>query len=144
MQEEIFKQANIKVKRQPKIIETIKSYELLTTDFLAYLLGIQDEHPNTLARMNITVQYLRKELTKDTIDPKMKRELLSDLQKVEKLIEEYKNYPQDEDRMRVIRLYYIKLYEKFGGDRREQDADNDALFGTIDDRYKEVREGWYF
>ena len=46
--------------------------------------------------------------------------------------------------MRVIRLYYIKLYEKFGGDRREQDADNDALFGTIDDRYKEVREGWYF
>ena len=144
MREETFKQANIKVKRQPKIIETIQSYELLTTDFLAYLLGIQDEHPNTLARMNITVQYLRKELTKDTIDPKMKRELLSDLQKVEKLIEEYKNYPQDEDRMRVIRLYYIKLYEKFGGDRREQNADNDALFGTIDDRYEEVKEGWYF
>ena len=74
----------------------------------------------------------------------MKIELLSDLQKVEKLIEEYKNYPQDEDRMRVIRLYYIKLYEKFGGDRREQNADNDALFGTIDDRYEEVKEGWYF
>ena len=40
--------------------------------------------------------------------------------------------------MRILRLYHIKLYEKFGGDRREKDTDNDSLFAAIDDRYRDL------
>ena len=67
--------------------------------------------------------------------------MLAELQKNELLMEEYIKYPRDEDSMRILRLYYIKLYEKFGGDRREQDTDNDALFKQIDDRYNELNKG---
>ena len=41
--------------------------------------------------------------------------------------------------MAKLNLYpAFKLWEKFGGDRREQDADNDAFFKQIDDRYREL------
>ena len=87
------------------------------------------------------LQRRKRELAKEALDPKLKKELLAELQKNELLIEEYIKYPRDEDSMRILRLYYIKLYEKFGGDRREQDTDNEALFKQIDDRYNELNKG---
>ena len=47
------------------------------------------------------------------------------------------NFPKDQDNIRIIRTYYSLLYKKFGGDRREKIADNDALFDYIDTRYKD-------
>ena len=41
--------------------------------------------------------------------------------------------------MRILRLYHIKLYEKCGGDLRERDTDNEALFDTVDERYRRLR-----
>lgn len=129
------------VKKYPKVIESFKAYKLYINDLLAYIMNMQDEHPSDLARVKITIDYLKRELAKEALDPKLKKELLAELQKNELLIEEYIKYPRDEDSMRILRLYYIKLYEKFGGDRREQDTDNDALFKQIDDRYNELNKG---
>ena len=55
---------------------------------------------------------------------------------------DYINFPKDQDSCRAIRLYYTMLYKKFGGDRREQDTDNDALFDAIDDRFEDLNGGF--
>ena len=41
--------------------------------------------------------------------------------------------------MRILRIYSIMLYKKFGGDRREADTDNSALFDAIDNRYNDLK-----
>lgn len=126
------------VKTYPKIAETIKMYKIYIKDLVAYVFNSQDEHPAELARIKTSVDYIKRELSKEGIDPKIKAQLLDQLNKLNKLIDDYKNFPKDKDSMRILRLYHIKLYEKFGGDRREQDTDNEALFSAIDDRYRKV------
>lgn len=113
----------------------LKVYSLYIDDLIAYALNIQDEHPAELARVKTTAEYLKREIAKEGLDPKMKQELIAELDKVNKLIDDFINYPKDEDSMQILRAYYTKLYEKFGGDRREKDTDNDALFAAIDTRY---------
>ena len=123
----------------PRIIEALLVFDLSFWDHIAYFLGLQDEHPQQLARTKTTIEYLKREVSKDSIDPKMKKQIMEDIQKAEKLIEDYINFPKDEDSMRILRLYHIKLYEKCGGDLRERDTDNEALFDTVDERYKRLR-----
>lgn len=138
--EDIYRDIN-GVKQYSHIEEILKVYRLYFLDLLAYGLHLQDEHPGELARLNVTLQYLKREVAKETIDPNMKRALLINIQKCESLMEDYMNYPKDQDSMRILRLYHIKLYEKFGGDRREKDTDNEALFAQIDKRYEELKAG---
>lgn len=136
--EKIFKYIydNIRgVQTYPRIIETLKSYKLYLKDLVAYAFNTQDVHPEELARVKTSIDYIKKELSKEALDPKIKMQLVEQLNQLNKLVEDYKNFPKDKDSMRILRLYHIKLYEKFGGDRREKDTDNDALFQTIDDRY---------
>ena len=111
-------------------------------NFLNYVLNVQDEHPGDLARIKTSVDYLKREISKEGLDPKIKKELVAELNKLNKLIDDYINFPKDKDAMRIIRLYYTMLYKKFGGDRREQDTDNDALFDAIDDRFEDLNGGF--
>lgn len=122
----------------PKIVETLKMYKLYIKDLIKYVFNVQDEHPEELARIKTSVDYIKRELSKEGLDPKIKTQLVEELNKLNRLIDEYKNFPKDQDSMRILRLYHVKLYEKFGGDRRERDTDNNALFQAIDDRYKEL------
>lgn len=127
------------VKKYPKIIETLKAYKMYGMDLLNYIIGIQDEHPEELARIKVSIEYLKRELQKDTIDPAMKKEIIIEIEKLKKLIDDYINYPKDNDSMRILRIYSIMLYKKFGGDRREKDTDNNALFDAIDRRYDALK-----
>ena len=122
----------------PRIVETLKMYRLYIDDLIAFSLNIQNEHPGDLARVNYTIQFIKRELSKEALDPKIKTQLVDQLNQLEKLIEDYKNYPRDKDSMRILRLYNIKLYEKFGGDRREKVTDNEALWGYVDKRYEDL------
>lgn len=126
------------VKTYPKIVETVLMYRMYIKDLVAFTLNKQNEHPEELARIATTAAYIKKELSRDVIDPKMKRELQSQLDDVNQLIKDYINFPKDQDSMRILRLYHIKLYEKFMGDRREQDTDNDALFDLMDNKYNRL------
>lgn len=130
----------IGVKKYPKIVETIKMYKIYIDDLIAYAFNAQDEHPEHLARVKTSVDYIKRELSKEGLDPKIKNQLIEQLNSLNKLIEDYKNFPKDQDSMRILRLYHVKLYEKFGGDRREKDTDNDSLFAAIDDRYKDLMD----
>lgn len=125
------------VRKYPRIIEIMKAYKMYLGDFMTYILGLQDEHPEGLTRIKTAIDYLKRELQRDTIDPAMKREILEQINFLNHLIEEFMNFPKDEDSMRIVRLYSIMLYKKFGGDRREKDADNDAIFDQLDKRYRD-------
>lgn len=126
------------IKTYPRFVELYKAYMLYFSDFLAYVCNVQDEHPGDLARIKTSIEYLKRETAKEGIDPKTKKELINQISVLNKLIDDYINFPKDQDTHRIVRLYYTMLWNKFGGDRREQDTDNDALFQGIDDRYREV------
>lgn len=130
------------VKQRPDFLDQIDAYIYYFNDFLEYVLNVQDEHPKKLARIKTSVDYIKKELAKEGLDPKMKKELIDELTRLNKIIDDYINLPKDQDSCRAIRLYYTMLYKKFGGDRREQDTDNDALFDTIDDRFEDLNGGF--
>lgn len=126
------------VKSYPKWVETIGVCHLYSLDLMLYILGIQDEHPQQLARAKTTIEYLKKELDNEGLDPKLKAEITKKINDIENLIQEYINFPKDEDSMRILRLYSSLLYKQCGGDFRELDTDNDALFNQINDKYQKM------
>lgn len=128
-----------KPKKYTKLGETLAYYNQYMMEMLGYWLNILDEHPRDLARLKTSADYLKRELSKEGIDPKLKTQMIDDLNKVNKLIDDYINYPKDQDAMRLRRLYYIKLYEKCGGDIREKYADNNAIFAAIDAKYEQLK-----
>ena len=132
---EIFKQYP---QTRNSILVILNAYNLYINDLFAFMMGVQDEHPNDLARMKVAADYLKKEISREGLDPKMKTRMINQLDELNKIIDEYINFPKDQDNMRVIRTYYTLLYKKFGGDRREKIADNDALFDYVDTRYKDA------
>ena len=142
MTDNIYKDYYGTVKPRPDFLDQIDAYIYYFNDFLEYVLNVQDEHPKKLARIKTSVDYIKRELAKEGLDPKMKKELIDELSRLNKIIDDYINFPKDQDSCRAIRLYYIMLYKKFGGDRREQDTDTNALFDTIDDRFEDLNGGF--
>lgn len=120
------------------IVVICKAYSMYISDMFAFMSGVKDEHPDDLARIKVSVEYLKKEISREGIDPKLKSKLINQMDELNRIIDEFLNFPKDKDNMRVTRTYYSLLWKKFGGDRREKVADNDALFDVIDSRYRNV------
>ena len=131
------KELNIKESRNSVII-AYKVFDYMLKDAILYMMNLMDEHPKNLARIKVSIEYVKRELAKEGLDPKVKLELMNQVNEMQKLIDDYINFPKDEDNIAVRRAYYRELYKKFGGDRREQDTDNEALFSTIDKRFDEI------
>lgn len=105
------------------------------SDWLSYIFNIKDEHPDGVTRSKVQIEYLEREIRNTDMDPAMKAELQRQIDAHKKLINDYLNYKGDHDAQAIMRAYYKKLYEKFGGDRRERDTDNNDIFSTIDNAY---------
>ena len=111
-----------------------------TAHILDYIYNTLDEHPNNLARIKIATEYLKKEIARESIDPKMKSEMIDQLNELNKIIDEFINFPKNEDYMRITRKYYTKLLKKYGGDIREKTASNDELFDKLDAVYNDLND----
>lgn len=120
------------------IIVYFTVYKMYVENLFEFMHDAEDEHPGSITRIKISMDYLKKEISREGIDPKMKSRMIEQLDQLNKIIDDYINFPKDKDNMRIIRTYYTLLYKKFGGDRREKLADNDALFDYVDTRYKKV------
>ena len=131
------KELNVKESRNSVII-AYKVFDYMLKDAILYMMNLMDEHQKNLARIKVSIEYVKRELAKEGLDPKVKLELMNQVNEMQKLIDDYINFPKDEDNIAVRRAYYRELYKKFGGDRREQDTDNEALFSTIDKRFDEI------
>lgn len=117
-----------------------KLMNMLNNAYFEYIFGIADPHPNALLRVNISIQYIRRELSKKNLDPKMKLQLVAQLNELQKLVDDYNDNSGDDDYMYLLKQYYVLLNKMCNGDYREKDVDNDALFATMDDRYNETLE----
>lgn len=126
-------------KKNPGKISIIIALGKMTLDNnLAILLNVKDEHPDGLTRIKTQIDYLTNELRNTGLDPKMKEDLLKQLDVQRKLIDDYLEAAKNPETRDIYKIFYAKLYEKYGGDKREKYTDNDALFQMIDDRYKNI------
>ncbi len=107
-------------------------------NMLGFILGALDEHPTGLTRIKTQIDFLERELRNTGLDPAMKSELQKQLDIQNKLIDDFINYSSDEDAFKAYRVYYTKLYKKYGGDIREKYTDNQALFDVIDSSYNKL------
>lgn len=101
-------------------------------DFMDYIFDVQDEHPSNVTKAKVQMEYLQREIQNVDLDPAVKAELQKQLDAQKKLIDDYLNYTSDYDAQAIMRAYYKKMFEKFGGDRRERVTDNEEIFKTID------------
>lgn len=122
------------------LFDYLKLVDMLNDAYDEYMEGVADSHPNELLRLNISIQYIRRELSKKNLDPKVKLQLVSQLNELQKLVDDYNDNSGDDDYMYLLKRYYVLLNKKCNGDYREKDVDNDALFATMDDRYNETLE----
>jgi hypothetical protein len=119
------------------IANFIKLNILLNNEYSNYINGVaQDEHPSDLVRISVSIQYIRRELSRENLDPKLKLQLVAQLNELQSMIDDYINNSGDDEYMYILKQYYIELYKRYNGDRREATADNNAIFDTLDDRYK--------
>ena len=95
-------------------------------------------HPELLARIKYTIDNIKRELNKEKIDPALKRELLDELKRSEKVLNKFNSVPSYLDYFTVYRKYVKFLYRFFEGDFREPGSDNDAFFDSIDNRYDDL------
>lgn len=77
-----------------------------------------EEHPETVSRANNQLKLLEKELTKNGIDPKMKRQIESDIKQIKRSIFELTE-PDYDDSYAVRKSYAAFLLKTCGGDIRE-------------------------
>ncbi len=77
-----------------------------------------EEHPETISRANNQLKLLEKELTKNGIDPKMKRQIEADIKEIKKTID-LMTIPDIKDGYIVRRAYAALLLKTCGGDIRE-------------------------
>ena len=67
------------------------------SDMFAFMSGVKDEHPDDLARIKVSVEYLKKEISREGIDPKLKSKLINQMDELNRIIDEFLNFPKDKD-----------------------------------------------
>lgn len=93
-----------------------------------------DEHPSTPARCDNQLRYLKKELNKQSMDPKMKKQINSDIERLEKEINRmYKNVNFDDPRG-FSKAYGGLLINLCGGDLRGY------MYKSMNDRFDQVAD----
>lgn len=126
-------------KKIPSDLSVIIQVGLLSVNnMLEFFLHVKDEHPDGLTRIKVQIEYLEKELRNVSLDPKMKMDLQKHLSIQLQIIKDFIDSSNDPDVYKAYKIYYTNLYNKFGGDIREKYTDNNAIFKTIDQRYKDI------
>lgn len=83
------------------------------------LMRLPDEHPAAITRVKDQSDYLKKELEKEDLDPKFKKEIMNQIKDIDKQVEKltkinYKGAMSDYGIS--IHFYQLMLYKIFGGD----------------------------
>lgn len=96
------------------------------------ILSYFDEHPSTPSRCDAQLRYLKNELKNEKLDPKMKKQILSDISDIEEEIKRmYKDIDSD-DTKAFSKAYGGILISLCGGDLREYIyKDNNKRFDDL-------------
>lgn len=115
MQDEGFGIATLKGAQNMPIIGHL--YDLFSLP-INMICGLMDPHPETAGRINSQLKYLKNELKNQSMDPKMKKRVIKDIESIEKTINDtYKSVTVD-DPMFFSKSYAALLLSICGGDIR--------------------------
>ena len=113
-------------------------YSIITMP--SYILqSVFECHPSVPARVKEEIDLLKNELDKNNLDPKLKKDLKNQIQRMEddfdKTIRVKNSLEESFDPHILQRLYDTWLYDKNGGDLRSKMYDNKKICDTIDLAY---------
>ena len=74
-----------------------------------------DEHPASQTRMKNQINKLRRELEDPNVDPRVRKELIKDLDRAEKIYDDYLNKVPDKFKHLAVIMNYNHLNEKYFG-----------------------------
>lgn len=104
-----------------------------------FICGIFDEHPNIEARCYQQIKYMEKELAKENMDPKMKKQIEHDLKDLKSTVEKYL-YTNEHSGVVARRMVAGIFYEMSGGDVRDLfHHQNKATSKNIDKLYNKTK-----
>ena len=118
---------NTALKKMDEYYGGIKSQEVLTDIpvvghlYNLYMIAFElvlysfDEHPTNIARYNNNIKYIKYELNKENIDPKFKKELISQLKDMEDLVDDI-THPKIEDTAYFKKIFGMIMLKLAGGD----------------------------
>lgn len=89
------------------------------------LICLFDVHPDYPARIRNNLRMLEDDLNRTDLDPKLRKELESDVKKVKGHYQSFLKNIEIEDSHYFLKLYWSFLYQAFGGDIREVFAKKD-------------------
>lgn len=104
------------------------------------LVCLPDEHPATVSRIKDQLNYLEKELAKEDLDPKMKKEIQNQIDDIEKSLNRIISIEYDDalsDFHYMDHAYQALLYYIFGGDPKDliyMKLPNDDIHADIEKR----------
>lgn len=102
-------------------------YDLITLPILA-VLQLMDPHPATPQRINNQLLILKKEIEKEKIDPKLKKEIQANIDDIERQMKKTEEEFTLSDGRAFSKIYGFILLKLFKGDFREifQNTDKDV------------------
>ena len=95
---------------------------LMPTRVLLYLF---DEHPEYPARIKNDLRMLEDDLNRTDLDPKLRKELESNIKEIKGHYESFLKNIEIEDSHYFLKLYWLFLFKAFGGDIKELFAKKD-------------------
>ena len=123
---------------KPKSLKFYSELSYYMVDgYLGFLLGALDPHPMGATRIKTQIDYLNRTLKDTTIDPKMKVALQKQLDQYQEILKQSLDYESNPDSFTALKAYYAWLYKHCGGDLRETQTSNTALFDAIDAAYED-------
>lgn len=121
----------------------LKSINYFYAAPISMISGIFDEHPQFIERARDQQRFLERELSKSSIDPKMKKKLLDNSKSLNKQIDDYVHYrskmsPQQYEDFK--RDYQVFMDTMFKGDFRHNfDLPSHNLAKQVDRMYDKVK-----
>lgn len=95
-----------------------KLYDLVVLPSIIFI-SLFDEHPEYPARLKNQLNMLEYDLEKTDLDPKLRKQLQSDVKKIKAQYETFLKDINATDPHYFLKVYWLFLYNAFGGDVRE-------------------------
>lgn len=107
----------------------LSSYYNIMTNLADLLFGLSNVHPNNISRITDQLKYLEYELEKQNVDPKMRKEIKKDIEKMNKLLKSINTKSKNTFSNEAYDMLLLFLF-------KDGDLKNSFLKNT--DRYKEI------
>lgn len=95
--------------------------------------GLFDSHPTHAERYKNEIKYLKAELNKQGLDPKMRKEITTQIEEIEEQFDQtYRKFDENRDTHSFSKIWQAYLYDEFDGGGKS------VFFAPPEDNHKEI------